>query len=139
MTHWATPLIGLPYLDRGRDFGGVDCWGLTRLAFETRRIVLPSYHGDYASVEERAEISAVIAGAGVMGGWREVTGPVTEFDVLVFRVGGLDSHVGTVVAPGRMLHIERGRTSCIERYDGPRWADRLTSIWRHLALERLSS
>jgi hypothetical protein len=90
-------------------------------------------------VEERAEISAVIAEASVMGGWRPVTGPAAEFDVLVFRVGGLDSHVGTVVAPGRMLHIERDRTSCIERYDGPRWADRLASIWRHRAIERMAS
>jgi len=29
---WATPLIGIPFQERGRSLAGCDCWGLVRFA-----------------------------------------------------------------------------------------------------------
>lgn len=129
--HWSSDLVGLPYLDRGRDRSGVDCWGLVRLAFaEVRGIILPSCTELYASAEERAEIAAALSAARVAGPWRRVDRPA-EWDVVAFaRSWGLD-HVGLIIAPGLMLHAcDDGQPSRVERYAAPKWARRLEGFYR---------
>lgn len=131
MTHWSNQFIGLPYKDLGRSFKGVDCWGVVYLALGLRGVVVPSYAGDYASTEERAEISALINQA--KPSWHKVTEP-EPFDVVTFRRGRLEAHCGIVVKPGLMLHVTEGLSACIEDYRDGYWAQRLTGIWRHTKL-----
>lgn len=130
--HWSEPFLGLPHVPLGRSPAGVDCWGLVHLVYAAHGRLLPSYAGDYASIEERAEIAALIGSAKVSSAWRQVDAP-EPLDVLTFRHGKSDGHVGIVVRPGRMLHAMQGKLSCIEDYTLPRWACRLTGIWRYAA------
>ena len=130
MTHWSTDYLGLPYAPRGRSRAGVDCWGVVWLVLPAHGRPVPSYEGEYSSSEERQEISGLIDGAKRL--WQRVD-QAKEFDLVTFRRGRHESHIGVVVRPGMMLHITQDKPSCIERYDAGYWANRLTGIWRHPA------
>ena len=126
---WVRGYIGLPFRERGRDRTGVDCWGLVRLVYAERLgIVLPGYE-EYASTVDREAIPGLID-AGCRR-WTRVES-ARVFDVAVFDIHGRPMHVGLVLDEARMLHVERGKDACIERYDGSRWAPRLEGIYRHV-------
>lgn len=123
-------LVGLPYLDKGRDRGGVDCWGLVRLAFaELRGIELPAYSESYATAADRRATAELIAGE--LGPWRAVArGLEQAFDAILIREGRFPRHVGLVTAPGRMLHVEQGFSSRIESYRAGAIAPRIVGFYR---------
>lgn len=136
MTHWSARYVGLPFRDLGRDWAGLDCYGLVRLVLaEERHVTLPGYTEAYASTDERAQIAAALSGAAGQGPWRPVAiGMVRPLDVVLFSVLGRPLHVGLVVRRGLMLHISEGHESRIEPYTAGAWAPRLIAIYRHEAL-----
>lgn len=132
MMHWSAQLVGIPYVRRGRDAAGVDCWGLVRLALAPRGIDLP-LHGDVDPDDGKA-VAALMAEGAASPDWIPVPTPA-EFDVCLFRDGGCDRHVGVVIERGWMLHADRGLgETCLERYDGVRWANKLIGFYRHRLL-----
>ncbi len=126
--HWSEDFLGLPFKDLGRTRDGVDCWGLVRLVLGEFGVHVPSYAEGYATASERAEISGLINGAKTF--WHPVE-DVHELDVATFRRGRFDCHVGIVVKPGLMLHIDEAIPACIESYDSGYWKPRQTGFWRH--------
>ncbi|WMT85558.1 C40 family peptidase [Pelagibacterium sp. 26DY04] len=129
--HWSEKFLGLPYEPLGRSVAGADCYGVCWLVLTSFGVPAPSYAGEYASSEEVEEVSAFIGRT--KGQWVSVERP-KELDLVTFRRGGWESHVGIVVKPGLMLHSSRGKPSCIEDYTSGIWANRLTGFWRHRAL-----
>jgi len=131
-------LVGLPVIDRGRSRAGVDCWGLVRLAFaELAGIDLPSYAGDYLSSAEMAEIDGLIGAAKSSPSWQCIApADARAMDVVLFRRGRFDAHVGLVVDPRRqlMLHAAERHGTRAETWTGARWAPRLAGFWRHREL-----
>ncbi|WFE92311.1 NlpC/P60 family protein [Roseibium porphyridii] len=129
--HWTTRYVGTPYRELGRDRAGCDCWGLAVLVYRDELgIQLISYDGDYASVAERAEISALIEAGQRTPDWIKVSQP-KPFDIVLFRQGRLTSHVGIVCASGRMLHQYGSDCAKIESYKAPRWQSRHVGTFRH--------
>ncbi|MCV9960379.1 C40 family peptidase [Pararhizobium sp. BT-229] len=130
MLHWSAAYVGTPYVDRGREAGGCDCWGLVRLALaQEKRIVLPSY--DEVSPEELAEIAALVRAEVEAGIWISVDDP-HDFDVAVFRRGRFDSHVGIMVDGRRMLHSDKYAGGArVERVDTGRWTSQFVGTYRH--------
>ena len=120
MSHWSAPFVGIPYLDKGRSLAGVDCWGLVHLVF-TRHLGMadfPSYADRYASDDERAEISAIVAGEAELPIWSRIGDAPRPFDILFFRRGRWDSHAALVVSGSLMLHTSAAAgQSVIERFD----------------------
>mgnify|MGYP003652353246 CR=1 FL=1 len=53
------------------------------------------------------------------------------FDVLLFRHGRFESHVGIYVHQGVMLHMATDDQSKHERFDQGRWKARLAGYFRH--------
>lgn len=143
---WVAPYIGLPFRAHGRDRRGVDCWGLARLVLQERHgLDLPSYAAGYegAGVADLDDIARLI------DGHRRDWIPIAEApdrksaaalgaerggDVLLLRLWGRPSHVGVVVAPGWMLHVEEKLDSATEIYDGPVWRHRVAGVYRHALL-----
>ncbi|MBE9509122.1 MAG: C40 family peptidase [Chloroflexi bacterium] len=129
-TAWHARYTKLPFVERGRTRLGVDCWGLVVMVYAGEfGVGLPLLTAGYEHVSDREDIERLAAGE--KRGWLEVApGHEKPFDVLLFRVMGAECHVGLVVRPGlKMLHIEKGKETVIERYNTPRWRPRLRSIW----------
>jgi cell wall-associated NlpC family hydrolase len=131
---WSNDFVGIHYVEFGRDRAGIDCWGLAKLVYaESLGIELPGYIEQYTSREERRELDALISSAAVSETWTRVVQAAT-FDIVVFRRGHLDTHVGVVVSPGLMLHVSADHHSRLEHYHSGRWAHRLTGIYRHFEM-----
>ncbi|MBT9370268.1 NlpC/P60 family protein [Rhizobium sp. CSW-27] len=129
--HWASAYVGIPYAEFGHDEQGCNCWGLVVLVYGAAfGIRLPTYHGCYASIEERREIAGLLDNERGSPSWRRVT-EARPGDVAVFRRGALETHVGLVIDPGRMLHVTADDQSKIESYTTGAWKHRLTGIYRH--------
>ncbi len=121
MTHWSAPYVGLRFAPRGRERGGIDCYGLLRLVWaEVAGVILPRHDGccDEAgtiaresmaftevAADEARPLDAVIMNTDVMECGKWVQRPL---------------HMGVVAAPGWVLHIEHHRLSRIDRAAGLR-------------------
>lgn len=121
--------IGIPYLNRGSDFAGCDCWGLAWLFHrEVLGQEIPRYEG-YANASDPDEVSARIRAG--WEGWQPVALPdVVLGDVLALRLGRHPVHVGIVINQTWMLHILEGRNSCLERYTQGMWKHAIVRIGR---------
>lgn len=127
--------VGLPWLERGRDRAGLDCWGLFTLVYRERfGIDLPSFADAYLTTADRAALVDLIEGG--MGPWREVpAGEEHAGDGVMMTMSGAPHHVGVVTRPGFVLHIENGKAgSIIEDYRLARLRRRVLGFWRHIDL-----
>ena len=151
---WAARYTGIPFLERGRDRAGCDCWGLVRLVLGERfGVDVPSYAGDYKSVADRRRLAALVETAR-QERWQEVSGirkqrsgirsrqacPLIPDpsrllpepgDVLLLRLRGLPIHVGLFVVPGWMLHTQKATNSVLDRFDGLAWRNQVLGVYRH--------
>lgn len=136
MTPWSNAYVGLRWAEKGASRDGVSCWGLVRLRYATDHgIDLPGYDGDFACAAERAEVCAVITRATTIGPWHPVReAEVRDDDVAVFRIGGIDAHVGLVCGPGLMLTVSRRKDSEVVQWTSWLWRSRLSGFYRHVAL-----
>ncbi|MEH2705232.1 putative lipoprotein NlpC [Bradyrhizobium elkanii] len=136
MTVWSNRYIGIPRVQAGRSRAGVDCYGLLWLVYrEVLGLDLASYAGETADAPERAEIARLVESGRSASPWREVSpGAEREFDMAVFRRGGVADHVGLVLAPGCMLHVVDETGVYRETFSSGRWRGRLVALHRHEAL-----
>jgi len=113
------PFVGIPYLDRGRTIEGCDCYGLLRLVMaELRGVELPSFSDLYVTAADIHAIACLVEGG--LDQWdRVAAGKEQAFDGVLMRRGRDIRHIGVVIEPGRLLHVDRGQTSRIERYRPP--------------------
>lgn len=134
MIDWSR-YVGLPFVDKGRDWAGIDCWGLLRLVYaETFGLDLPSFADGYATTADRVAVAALIGrSVGRATPWQTVaSGAERPGDGILIREGGEPRHVGIVVRPGRMLHATReAGAAVIENYRGCLWRRRIIGFYRH--------
>lgn len=121
MSEWANRYLGLTFEDAERP-----CWELVREVFARERGVrLPAF-GDAV---EQGESEAWRA-------WRSIpSGSERGFDLVMFKVGGIEAHVGLVTRPGQMIQVDTGISCRRERYsEGSRMAPMVSRFLRHEAL-----
>ena len=120
--------IGIPYVEKGRDENGVDCWGLVRLVYKNELdIALPSFNTEYeTSDNERLEELF----AQYKEGWQSVDSPEVG-DVVIFRIFGYESHIGVCVGDNNFLHVREGRDSVIESLNNAKWNRRITGFFKY--------
>lgn len=105
--------VGTPFVPRGRDWEGWDCWGLICIAYkELFDIELPQYNGQYHSVKERDLISKLYKD-GATADWQEVE-EVQMGDVVLIYMCGRACHVGMAIDKERMFHVEHGINTCVQ-------------------------
>jgi cell wall-associated NlpC family hydrolase len=117
--------IGIPFTWQGREFTGVDCYGLVCLIYEGRGICLP----DYAYCEQ-PNLPPLFSAGLCEPCWHKVHKPL-PYDVVVFKINGHPLHCGIVIDDTRFIHCREGMNTCIERLDGPNWRNRIWGIYRH--------
>ncbi len=120
--------IGIPYVEKGRDETGIDCWGLVRLIYKNElSIDLPSFSTEYDSIDnERIEDLF----AQYKEGWESIDRPSIG-DVVIFRIFGYESHIGVCIGDNKFLHVREGRDSVIESLDNPKWSKRITGFFKY--------
>lgn len=120
--------IGIPYVEKGRNASGVDCWGLVRLIYKNEyNIDLPSFSSEY-TVDDDARIGELFSQ--YKEGWEQIQFPEPG-TVVLFRMFGVDSHIGVTVSPTHFIHVREGRDSVIESLDSPKWAKRITGYYKY--------
>lgn len=130
-TLWAEKYVGLPFVDGGRGWSGVDCWGLVRLIYKTEaKIDLPDY-GEI-SASELIRVSRTIERDSKAEPWVEVVDAPKPFDVLVMR--GRPLHVGVMVTRSHVLHVERHTLTVVVPVNHPSVKMRAIAYHRHRAL-----
>lgn len=119
--------IGIPFKDKGRDFAGWDCYGMVVKCYgECFNIDLPDMEGCRSMKYEQS--IAIFDSMAIS--YSEVThGRERAGDVIMLR--GSPCHVGIVVRPGYMLHVEEKCATCIESYYHGLYKTRIIGIYRH--------
>ncbi|WP_422024626.1 NlpC/P60 family protein [Pyruvatibacter mobilis] len=140
---WVSDYVGIPFEDHGRTHQGCDCWGLVRLVLaEQAGIRLPCYGHSYEAATQGDVLAPLIGTEKVA--WTSVpAGCERALDGVLmkgyFGVGRQmragDFHVGVVVAPGLLMHVERGTDTCLVSYRRDRRVRyRLRGFYRHAGL-----
>lgn len=129
---WSNKYINIPFVEKGRDFDGCDCWGLVRLVYDRELgIELPSFL-DYENTKDIRAISRMIRENQFGKDWFEVDEP-QPYDVLVFRMMSAVAHVGVAVKKGLMIHCQKDINTTHDEYllKSSDWVERLEGIYRH--------
>lgn len=126
-----TPYMNIPFVERGRDHDGVDCYGLHYLiAMEQLGQDVPSYSEGYATTKDKDEIAAIINRERLTA-WQSVKPEdVQEGDLVILRIIGRPWHCGTMLSKTKFLHIEEGANVCREDITSTRWARRVEGFFR---------
>lgn len=96
-------LIGIPFLDGGRDEKGLDCWGLAKLIYKKLGIDLPDYH-----ISAMSPIKIGTQMKKEESDYKKIDEP--EMYCLVVIQLADDSwanHVGIYIGKGRFIHAYR--------------------------------
>jgi cell wall-associated NlpC family hydrolase len=135
---WVGPWIGVRYdadakpksLEEAHRIGAY-CWSFFALAIRSQFGVSideydgPLYHGR-RTAREVGEAADAFAQR-----FRKIEdGAEQAGDAILLRMTGVPIHIGLVVAPGLMLHIEEGCDSAWERYRDRTWKDRIVAFHR---------
>lgn len=126
---WYEKYVNVPFLDKGRDENGADCWGLASVIYKNElKIILPDYLEFYENTNEREKLSALISSES-QSHWVSVKEP-KEFDVVVLNMRGVPMHVGIVTKPNHMIHCARGIGTTHEHYGTARWKHKVMGFYR---------
>ena len=145
---WAREYIGIPFLDKGRTREGCDCWGLNRLIWsEQFSVRVPSFLDAYEEAHDGVTVAKAIVEYGLKDPiWHRVTAGQESLGDGVHMVGfckidghweKAEMHVGIVLVPGVLIHIEHGIDASLMNYrEKLAGANRVLGFYRHEELTR---
>ena len=116
--------IGIP-------FEQLNCWQFICHYFKHEfNIKLPCFTGEYQDAYDNKNIAKIYTRELANKIWPRVKSPAYP-DLVVFLIDGFKWHAGIVLDNVSMLHTQERCDSCIERYIGPRWKNRLYGFYRY--------
>jgi cell wall-associated NlpC family hydrolase len=118
--------INLPYKHLGRDFSGVDCWGLIYLVYkEEKNILIPNFTElQYTPIlkEDSPSLIPTIVDKYNNILAQEIKEPTKVLDIILFYGGcgnySIANHVGLFIGDGKFLHSVNTGTSRVDRLQG---------------------
>lgn len=130
---WTMQYLNIPFVDKGRDRKGLDCYGLVRLVYqEQRMLTLPSYTESYTTTADLEEIQA-LAQREFLARWRPIPHEDARvFDGLVLRIDGDPIHFGLVLDDQWFLHTMRDIWSKPDRWKSLGWKHRVAQVMRYV-------
>jgi hypothetical protein len=125
---WHNKYIGIPFLDKGRDINGIDCWGLVRLVYKQEyHIDLPNFSTNYEA-DDTEQMRDLLAQ--YKEGWEKIDAP-TEGCIVLFNILGVESHMGIAVSSTHFLHARDRYDSAIESFESVAWRNRITGFYKY--------
>lgn len=129
--------IGLPYKHKGREFNGIDCYGMPHLIYKNELdVALPEftnirYNGTWYERDEH-HIENNISDIWYIG--EEVTKPYKPLDVLLFYSSPsklVVNHCGVFIGDNKFIHIQENHKngSEVARFSGF-WESKLYKVIR---------
>ena len=143
---WARMYIGIPFTDKGRTHKGCDCWGLNRLIWDEQfSLRVPSFLDAYEEAHDGVTVAKAIVDYGLTDPvWIKIAPGLERLGDGVHLVGyckidgrweRAEMHVGIVLAPGRLIHIEHGIDASLMNYrEELGGARRVLGFYRHVEL-----
>jgi len=122
--------IGIPFVEYGRSFKGVDCYGLVWLAFkEELGIELPDYDERVFGRDWKGASRGHFL-ENVNQCWEIVSGSVFHlFDCHIFHDDeGIDSHIGFHIGSSKFLHCLENQSAMVGKLEV--WKSRLVETVR---------
>lgn len=111
-TAWQRRAIGVPFVSGGRDYNGWDCWGLVVCAWrDVRGVDVPDYA--YPSVNDYRRLARLFTDRGASH-WRSLVLPEPMSVACIYRRGRV-IHAGLYAGNGRIIHVEEGVETCLEK------------------------
>ena len=103
--------IGIPFVDGGRDFSGVDCYGVIVLVYREEGIKLWDT-ADY-NLKEQTHSKENLMLSNYHKDWVKVDdNDLKELDILLFNMDedfpDIPTHVALYIGEGKLLHCMRG-------------------------------
>lgn len=113
-------VIEIPFVDKGRGWDGVDCWGLIVLAFlEIRGVALPYHTCGYTSTRHLNDLHTLIDAN--KSSWLPVVAS-KPMDCVLLYIRGKASHIGLMIdSKGNFLHAEHKRNIFIDNMRNRIW------------------
>ena len=136
MRHWTDKYIGIPFVERGRDFNGCDCGGLVLLALKQELGVEALDFQEYEKAAFRRMEGYKMLGEGmrkvIKAEWLIVDKP-KPFDLVRFWYGRHPSHVGLYAGYSNyFLHVEASAMFArLESLSSIAWGPRFFEFRRH--------
>ena len=123
--------IDIPFVEKGRDMSGCDCWGLFYLVYrDLLDIELPLYLDTYQNTEDEKVLGAVIKGEIVK--WTRVSVKNLRVgDGVSIRLKGQPMHVGVYIGNGKFIHCLAGSGTVIEKVNSITWRNRIVGYYRY--------
>ena len=112
----------------GKPYEMANCWDLVREFYmSVFHIELSKYYNDLTPnpTETKNLISTNV------GQFTKVEGPPEFGDIVLFKVRGIESHIGVYIGDGKFLHSSVKTGSVIDLVD--RWKNVLVGYYRHKA------
>lgn len=121
----------IPFSERGRDYNGIDCWGLIYLIHrEQLGNSVPAYSEGYCTTKDGEEIAALIRAERIQS-WVEIQPPhALAGDIVVLRILGEPWHCGIMLDKTRFAHMERNVGIIQDGIESLRWSKRIEGFYR---------
>lgn len=106
----AVPMfLGIPYRHGGRTKDGLDCLGLVYLFYQQLGVRIPDGDGTpYPADWYKKDAGRLQRGIETLGNPVSLS-DLKPLDLVYFKIGGLISHLGVVVKPGKFIHVMKDR------------------------------
>lgn len=122
-------LTKVPFVDRGRDNSGIDCWGCTMMAHKIlTNKDLPDFN---VGAFEAQRIFTLISHQDEFGDWVQVDGPSSGTIVVIKNHPKLVNHTGVCLDGERFIHSIKKAGTVIERLDHPLWRNRVYGYYKY--------
>lgn len=125
-------IMSMPFMDKGRDYDGGDCFAVVYLAYrDVFGVQLPKYLDEYDDAGESSATRTQIKDAVLQHKrkWEQVESP-QAMDVVLFCLGGQPLHVGLMIDKKSFIHCEKKIGVVIESLNDTRWVLRKEGIYR---------
>lgn len=126
-------LIGVPFVNRGRNRFGYDCYGLVKEVYRRYGHEIPEYDLQY-NYDDMCRVDELISGNVKNYPWKEISEPQVPC-LIAMRFGspvGVVNHTAVYIGGGRFIHCRERVGVCIDRISSPAWRRTIVGFYKYV-------